>query len=121
MAWNAVFYETVSGRKPVARFLLDLDKRARAKCSRYITMLEEKGFSLPFNYLEKVRGDLWALRPEFAGNEYRIIFFPVDKSSTFVLVHAVLKNTRRLDKNDIDTANDRMDEWLARTRKKEKP
>jgi len=115
MAWNAVFYETVNGRKPVARFFSQLDKRAHAKCVRYIKMLENNGFSLPSNYMEKVRGELWALRPEFAGNEYRIIFFFDENASTFVLLHAILKNTKRLDRNDIDTADNRMDDWLARS------
>lgn len=121
MGWNAVFYENLSGRKPVQRFLLELEARPRAKCLKYIKMLEDNGFSLPFNYLEKVRGDLWALRPEFAGNEYRIIFFFDDKSGTFVLLHAILKNTKRLEANDITTADNRKDEWVARSaRKKEK-
>lgn len=122
MGRKVVFYETDGGRKHVERFLRELDVRARAKCLRYISMLEEYGFSLHSNYLEKVRGDLWALRPEYGGNEYRIIFFSDDKSGTFVLVHAILKNTKRLDGNDITTANNRMDEWLARSaRKKERP
>lgn len=120
MAWKAVFYETASGRKPVARFLLELDKRARSKCTKYISMLEEHGLSLPTQYLEKVRGDLWALRPEFGGNEYRIIFFFEDDSGAFVVVHAILKNTRRIDDNDITTADGRMKDWLAREGKKER-
>ncbi|HLA12861.1 MAG TPA: type II toxin-antitoxin system RelE/ParE family toxin [Pyrinomonadaceae bacterium] len=100
---------------------MDLDKRARAKCARYISMLEEHGLSLPSNYLEKVRGELWALRPEYSGNEYRIIFFFDDNSGTFVVVHAILKNTKRLDANDITTAENRKDDWIARAeRKKEK-
>lgn len=120
MAWKAVFYETESGRKPVAKFLTDLDVRARSKCAKYISMLEEHGFSLPTQYLEKVRGDLWALRPEYGGNEYRVIFFFEDSSGAFIVVHAILKNTRRIDENDISTAEGRMEDWLVRkTKKKE--
>lgn len=115
MALKVLFYETEgSGKKPVAKFLKGLPVNARAKCSKYISMLEEHGFSLPGQYLEKVRGDLWALRPEYGGNEYRIIFFRDDSAGAFVVVHAVLKNTRRLENNDIETADNRMAEWLAR-------
>lgn len=120
MAWDALFYETESGKKPVARFLKDLPLQARAKCSKYIAMLEEHGLSLPRQYLEKVRGDLWALRPEYGGNEYRIIFFHDEDQAAFIVVHAILKNTRRIDRNDIDTADGRMDDWRARTSKKDK-
>jgi hypothetical protein len=84
-------------------------------------MLEEHGFSLPGQYLEKVRGELWALRPEYGGNEYRIIFFFDDDKGAFIVVHAILKNTRRIEGNDITTADNRKDDWLARKPKKEKP
>jgi phage-related protein len=120
MAWNALFYETENGKKPVARFLKDLPSRARAKCAKYLTMLEEHGLFLPGQYLEKVRGDLWALRPEYGGNEYRIIFFHDDDEAAFIVVHAILKNTRRIDENDIKTADGRMNDWLARKLKKDK-
>jgi len=121
MGWEAVFYETEGGKRPVARFLVDLESRPRAKCAKYIKMLEEHGLFLPSNYLEKVRGDLWALRPEYGGNEYRIVFFFDDNSGTFVVVHAILKNTKKLDPNDIATAENRMNDWTARSkRKKEK-
>lgn len=56
---NALFYETESGKKPVAKFLKEIPVQARAKCAKYISMLEEHGLSLPGQYLEKVRGDLW--------------------------------------------------------------
>lgn len=114
MAWDAIFYVTVNGRKPVARFLIDLPIRARAKCAQYIKMLEEHGFKLPKQYLEKVRGELWALRPEFAGNEYRIIFYFDNNSGAFIVLHAIHKTSQRISVDDIDTAEKRMDDWLVR-------
>ncbi len=69
MAWEALFFESEGGKKPVGKFLKDLPVKARGKCAKYIAMLEEHGFSLPKQYLEKVGGDLWALRPEYGGNE----------------------------------------------------
>jgi phage-related protein len=114
MAWEAIFYVTVSGRKHVAKFLVDLPTQARAKCAAYIKMLEDHGFSLPRNYLEKVRGELWALRPEYAGNEYRIIFYFDRDSQQFVVLHAIHKTTQRIPEDDINTAEGRMDDWLIR-------
>ena len=77
-------------------------------------MLEEHGFGLPSQYLERVRGDIWALRPEYGGNEYRIFFFLHRETNSFVLVHVVLKNTRRIDPDDIETAKNRMNDWKLR-------
>jgi phage-related protein len=114
MAWNALFYETVSGRKPVAKFLKTLSAQAHAKCVKYIAMLEEHGRMLPAQYMEKVRGELWALRPEYGGNEYRILFFHALGSKKFVVVHAIHKTTQRIPEDDISTAEGRMDDWNER-------
>jgi phage-related protein len=119
MAWEATFYQTANGKKPVARFLKDLPSaKAAAKCAKYIAMLEEFGLFLPRPYLEKVRGDLWALRPEYGGNEYRIIFFH-HEDSEFIVVHAIHKTTQRIPDDEIRTAETRMDDWRERFNKKE--
>lgn len=119
MAWEALFYETENGRCPVKAFLRSLSKQARSKCSKYISMLQEHGFRLPSPYLEKVRGDIWALRPEYGGNEYRLFFFD-GKKNRFIFTHAIYKNTPRIPAVDIDKAEDRMDDWLIREAVKEK-
>jgi phage-related protein len=120
MAWDANFYENLGGKKPVAKFLRDLSVKARAKCMKYIAMLETHGFSLPRQYLEKVRGELWALRPEYDSNEYRIIFFFHKEAQAFIVLHAIHKTTQRIPEGDIDTAESRMDDWLIREAGKEK-
>jgi phage-related protein len=114
MAWNVLFYETASGRKHVARFLKALSAQAHSKCVKYIGMLQEHGRMLPGQYLEKVRGELWALRPEYGGNEYRIIFFHAESSKKFVVVHAIHKTTTKIPEDDISTAEARMDDWNER-------
>jgi phage-related protein len=113
MAWEVLFYETESGRSFAKKFLRSLYKKARIKCFTYIAMLEERGYDLPRSYLEKVRGGIWALRPEYGGNEYRIFFFAAG-DDRFVITHIILKNTRRIDPGEIDVAESRMDDWLIR-------
>lgn len=120
MAWDADFYENLGGKKPVAKFLRDLSVQARAKCVKYIQMLETHGLALPGQYLEKVRGELWALRPEYGGNEYRIIFFFDSPSQAFIVLHAIHKTTQRIPEVDIQTAENRMDDWLVREAGKER-
>jgi hypothetical protein len=53
MAWDANFYENLGCKKPVAKFLRDLSVKARAKCMKYIAMLETHGFALPSRLLKK--------------------------------------------------------------------
>jgi phage-related protein len=113
MAWDILFYDTPNKKTPVSDFLKSLSLKPRAKCSKYIQMLENNGLRLPSQYLEKVRGDIWALRPEYGGNEYRLFFFRTSKNR-FVITHAILKNTRRLKLSDIETAENRRTDWLSR-------
>jgi phage-related protein len=113
MAWNVEFYEKPSGKKPIEEFLDDLPKKAKAKCDSYIEKFQELGFELPGNYLEKLEDNLWALRPEFGGNEYRILFCKTAKE-TVCIVHAALKNTRRLASNDLETARRRRKELTGK-------
>jgi phage-related protein len=110
MSWDADFYESLAGKKPVAKFLRELSSGERAKCVKYLRMLEEHGFALPRNYLEKVRGDIWALRPEYGGNEFRIFFFFSNDNRAFIIVHGIRKTSQRIPPVDIQTAEDRMDD-----------
>lgn len=115
MAWEVGFYETEGGRCPVEDFLDGLPVKARAKCVKYIELLEEHGFGLPANYAKRVAGTdaLWELRPEYGGVEYRLLYFSLIKNR-LVVVHAVTKKTRRLDPNDIRTAERRIREMKSR-------
>jgi phage-related protein len=113
MAWEIIFYETGTGRSYPKKFLRSIARKARVKCSTYIAMLEERGYDLPTPYLEKVRGKIWALRPEFGGNEYRIFFFDAGNNK-FVITHIVHKTTNKIDPGDIKMAESRMDDWLNR-------
>jgi phage-related protein len=117
MAWNIFFYETATGKSPIKKFLDTLPIKAQQKVLAYINLLSEHGTKLPSNYIEKVRGSIWALRPEFGGNEYRFFLFRMG-GNDIIIVHAILKNTRRLLPNDINTAEKRMNEWIQRKKEK---
>ncbi len=113
MAWEVLFYETRSGRTPIDDFLDGLSVKAREKCLSYVELLVEKGFSLPANYIKKVEGELWELRPEFGGTEYRLFYFLMVKDK-FVIIHAFVKRTQRTPTREITTALNRIEEVKAR-------
>lgn len=73
MRFDVYYFTSDDGESPVERFLDSLSMRARAKCLAYIDLLEERGFALPRNFAAKVRGDIWELRPEWSGTEYRLL------------------------------------------------
>lgn len=92
---------------PIEEFLDALPRKARAKCLVYMDMLEEFGMNLPRSIVAKVRGDLWELRPEWAGTEYRFLYFTM-VGARILIVHALTKKSQRLKPKDIDTAEARM-------------
>ena len=107
MSWEVVYFQSERGESPIEGFLNALPTKARAKCIAYIDLLEEHGFSLPRSFIAKVRGDLWELRPEWGGTEYRFLYFALIERR-LVIVHAVTKKAQKLKAKDIALAEARV-------------
>jgi phage-related protein len=71
--------------------------------SRLIDMLEEFGLNLPRSCIAKVRDERWELRPEWAGTEYRCLYF-TQVEQRIIIVHALTKKAQKLRPADIDVA-----------------
>lgn len=67
------------------------------------------GTSLRASYLKRIEGDLWELRPEYGGTEYRL-FFGIDQER-YVFTHAVVKKRQRIARSEIETAQRQFSEW----------
>lgn len=106
---DILYYQTATGDSPIEEYLDGLPLKARAKCLSYLDLLAERGLSLPRSFIAKVAGEVWELRPEFGGVEYRLFFFAFI-GGQFVVVHAITKKRRRLDTNDIAIAQHRVQE-----------
>jgi phage-related protein len=108
------FYHTPAGGEPVREFLRSLPRDARLKCGRYMQQLEWQGLALRASHLKKLTREIWELRPEYGGIEYRFYFGLYDNLAVFV--HAVVKKQQKAARNDIDLAERRFDEWKAEQR-----
>ena len=103
MNWQVFYYLNERGDSPIEEFLEGLSIKARAKCLAYLDQLEEHGFQLPANYIKKVGDDLWELRPEFGGTEYRFFYFALVERQ-LVVVHAIKKKGQKLKTKDLNLA-----------------
>ncbi len=112
-------YQTERGESPIAQFVEALPEKAKAKCIDYMLLLEERGNRLPSNYASKVEDNLWELRPEFGGIEYRYFYFSYIDNQ-IVIVHAVSKKSQRLKPGDVRLALSRMDEVRRREAERQK-
>jgi phage-related protein len=108
-AFTIEFYETAAGSPPVQEFLSSLSAKARQKCLSYIDLLAMMGLSLRASHIRKIEGDIWELRPEFGGTEYRIFF--ATYGNRCVLVHAVTKKRQKVARGDITLSQQRFNEW----------
>jgi len=108
-AYDIVFYVDGRGRFPVLEFVAGLSEKEAQKCEAYIELLSERGPTLSTNYAKWVDADIWELRPEFGGTEFRLFYFTV-LGDTIVMLHAIGKKTQRLARRDIDLARTRAEE-----------
>jgi len=113
VSWEVWFYQTVRGESPIEDFLAELPAKAQAKCVAYMEQLEEHGLALPRSFIAKVRGNIWELRPEWAGTEYRF-FYVAMVARRFVVLHAIKKKSQKVKSKDIELAEARYGEVIER-------
>ncbi len=116
--YKVLYYQTHRGTSPVLEFLLELDKKTRAKTMRHIDYLEEHGPNLVRPYADIVRGKIRELRIKFSHNNVRILYFFFVEHE-IILLHGFLKKTQILDVNHIETAERRMVDWITRFTREE--
>ena len=98
----------------VIEFIISLSPKAADKIIRSLENLSEFGFSLPktaYHRLWDSKYKLWELITSFGKNEYRSLFFTVDKGK-ILIAHAILKNTDRVPLRDIHISDKVYEEWI---------
>jgi phage-related protein len=110
---SIVFYETLSGTCPVAKFLEDLSIKHHAKAVRNLELLEEFGQSLQGGIIAHVQEDIWELRIGFANDISRILYInPI--GNIFILLHGFIKKTPKTPQREINIATKRMKDYMRR-------
>ena len=69
-------------------------------------------------HVEKIEGrDFWELRAKLGGDIYRTLYF-AHTGKKFVLLHAYHKKSKKAPKRELDTTEERMKDYLERTKRK---
>jgi phage-related protein len=117
MEYVVELYEKVDGKAPVLDFILGLNPKKQAKIYREIDLLEKFGNELHYPHVDIVQGKkyvgLWELRIEFASNIFRIFYF-LPQNNKVILLHGIVKKKPKTPKKELDTALERMKEYLRR-------
>jgi len=106
------YYPNRRGNYPVRDFIEQLDKESQAKVYSYITLLQEKRYRLSYPYVGKGGEGIWYLRPKTKAGQVRIFYFFFKRDP--ILLHSFKKKTQKIPKQEIKTAQARMDDFKVR-------
>ena len=113
---KVVYYKDRRGKEPVKEYIDKLaakkDKDSRInffKIRDYIRILAIFGLNAGEPYIKHIKGDIWELRP--IRNR---IMFAGWVGNRFILLHHFIKKTRQTPKEEIETAQRRLDDIKAR-------
>lgn len=113
--FQAVFYRDLTGREPVRELIVSLDAEARSAIGRQIdrlNLLSDALPHLPFPHSSQVDGELRELRCHYGRDLYRVLYRRSGR--LIVLLHIFAKRSAKIDRRDIQIAQDRWADFKAR-------
>lgn len=113
MNFELIFYETEDGQKPVEEFLLNLDKKMRAKMVQMMEILEEKGFELREPYTKPLGDGIFELRCKQASNITRALFF-FYIGGKIIVTNGFTKKTQKTPSKEFRLAQERRADYIQR-------
>ncbi|MFQ5944926.1 MAG: type II toxin-antitoxin system RelE/ParE family toxin [Anaerolineae bacterium] len=111
--WTVELYETPEGDTPVLDFIHG--SGAAAKLTWELDALEQLGFERGGGKIRPITGvrKLYELRVRYQKQFYRLFFFPAP-GRRLMVVHGMVKKTKKTPKSEIRRAERRMVEYLGR-------
>jgi phage-related protein len=108
------FYKTLSGSSPIEEFLDSLGAKQAQKVTWVLNLIEELDV-VPKQYFKKLSGtdDIWEVRVIQSGEIFRLLGF-WEGLNFIVLVHAFKKKSQKVKRSDINLAERRKKDYLAR-------
>jgi phage-related protein len=113
--YHAVFYRDPAGREPVRVLIDSLEPDARSAIGKQIdrlNLLSDALPHLPFPHSSQVDGELRELRCHYGRDHYRVLYRRSGR--LIVLLHVFAKRSMKIDRRDIQIAQDRWADFKAR-------
>lgn len=107
------FYETSSGSRPAAEFILEQSNKMKAKIATAIEYLEEMGTELRKPYSENLGEGILQLRVQTEGNKARLLYFFVVGNKA-ILTNGFIKKTNKTPTKELETAKRYRQDYLQR-------
>lgn len=105
MAWQIIYFETNSGRKPVYEVVARLQPAAKAKYLEAIELLSVLGPHLVLPWSRKLNREIYELRIR-GREELRVLYCFLDHK--IYLLHAFRKQKQKLPQQELAIAHQRL-------------
>lgn len=108
------FYRTKSGNSPVKEFLDSLEPKHAKKVTWTLRLIEDLN-QVPGHYFKKLKNtnDIWEVRARVGSHSFRLLGFITDYDF-IVLTNGFKKKSRKIPRHEIELAEQRKADYLAR-------
>ena len=111
--WQILFCDEIEDACPVTRFINTCPPKHQVKMLRILSLLEEKGPTLPRPYADILRDGIHELRISLSRENVRVLYF-FCYQRFIVLYYAFFKNTRKVPEKYINRVMDYRDAFLTK-------
>lgn len=112
---KVIYYTTSSGENPTTSFIASLSASQKRKILRILTYIEGYGLVTVIPHIRKLTGTpLWEIRI-LGQDSIRILYTAIEKDIILV-VHGFIKKSEKTPRRELQTAINRLNDWLNRTR-----
>lgn len=115
MQWSIEYYVTENGKSPARDFIDALSAESKAKFIFIADLLTEYGLNVREPYVKPIIGSrkLFEMRIKDHQNIHRVFYFAFT-GRKLILLHGFTKKTDKTPPREIETAEARMKDYLAR-------
>jgi phage-related protein len=110
---DAIFYDLEDGTEPAREFLLELDRKMRAKMVWTIALLEVSGTGIREPYSKHLTDGIFELRAKVGSDISRVLYFFVIGRRA-ILTHGFIKKDDKTPPAEIERAKKYRNEYLSR-------
>ena len=115
MNWEIEYYVTDSGNCPIKVFIDSLSPEGKARYIFISRLIKEHGINVREPYVKQITGrrKLFEIRLKDRSGINRILYF-AHTGRKLILLHGFTKKTDKTPKKEIEIAEQRMKDYLAR-------
>lgn len=115
MSWEIKYYVTKSGNCPVKEFIDSLSPEGKARYVFIAQLMKDYGINVREPYVKQITGHrkLFEMRLKDRSGISRILYF-AHTGRKLILLHGFTKKTEKTPKKEIETAEQRMKDYIAR-------